>query len=86
MENPKIKITPELIKRSKTLTCECGNMIFQPAVVFKKLSPILSPTSKEEIIPLDVVICSKCGKVPSEFNVEDILPEEVLAKKSNIIN
>jgi hypothetical protein len=82
MENPKIKITPDIIKQSKTLTCDCGGMLFQNGAVFKKLSALISPSGKEEMVPLDVLVCTTCGKVPTEFNIGNILPDEVLAKKS----
>jgi hypothetical protein len=85
MENPKIKITPDIIKQSKTLTCDCGGMLFQNGAVFKKLSALISPSGKEEMVPLDVLVCTKCGKVPTEFNVGNILPDEVLAKKQTTI-
>jgi hypothetical protein len=84
MENTKIKITPELIKQSKTLTCDCGGMLFQNGIVYKKLSALISPTGNEEMLPLEVLICTKCGKVPNELNVGKVLPEEVLAQKSKI--
>ncbi len=86
MEKPKIKITPELIKNQKTLTCDCGGMIFQSATIIKKISPIISPTGQEEMFPLEVVICTKCGKVPNELNTEKMLPDEVLAEKEFKLN
>jgi len=85
MENPKIKITPDIIKQSKTLTCECGGMLFQSGMIFKKLSQFVSPTGNEEIFPIDVVICAKCGKVPNKFNVGKVLPDEILAEKDNAV-
>lgn len=27
----------------------------------------MSPTGREEIIPVEVVICKKCGKIPKFF-------------------
>ena len=81
METPKIKITPDIIKASKTLTCDCGGMLFHNGTVFKKLSALISPTAQEEIFPIEVLICTKCGKVPNELNIGKILPEEILAQK-----
>lgn len=77
----KISLTPDMIKSFKTLTCTCGGMMFQSGVVFKKISPLISPSGKEEIYPLEVVICQSCGKVPRAFNNPDVLPEEVLSIK-----
>lgn len=80
----KMKITPEMMKNFKTLTCDCGGMLFEPGWFFKKLSPLVSPTGKEELYPIEVLICKSCGKVPSELATE-LLLDEVLAKKPNII-
>jgi hypothetical protein len=44
--------------------CSEGPQIFETAIVFKKLSALLSPTGKEEVLPAEVVICKKCGLVP----------------------
>ena len=79
-----IKVTPDMMKSFKTLTCDCGGMIFEIGMVLKKISPIISPSGKEETYPLEVLVCKKCGKVPSELD-NGMLPDEVLAKKSTII-
>ena len=84
MPETRVPLTPEIIKQSKTLTCDCGGMLFHGGMVFKKISQFLSPTGKEELFPMEVIICDKCGKVPTEFNTHNIIPTEVLAKKSII--
>ena len=76
-----LKITPEIIKSQRTLTCDCGGLLFHEGFIFKKISAIISPNGKEEIFPINVIICEACGKVPSQFNVSDILPEEIIAKE-----
>jgi len=85
VEQTRVKITPEIMKSQKTLTCECGGMVFEPGIIFKKLSPIISPSGEETLYPMEVFVCAKCGKVPEEFNDRKMLPDEVLAKKSTII-
>ena len=80
-----VRLTPDLIKKSKTLECACGGMLFRPSMVFKKISAILSPSGKEEILPIDVMVCEKCGKINSELLAHDILPAELMdAPKSSI--
>ena len=58
----------------------CGNKVFVEAAILKKLSPILSPTGKEELYPIPVFVCSKCGTVPEEYtskpNAKYIFNEE----------
>ena len=78
---PKVRITPDMMKNFKTLTCDCGGMLFETGVILKIISPIVSPTGQEETYPLEVIICKKCGKVPSDFDAGGILPPEVLSKK-----
>ena len=73
----KLNITPETIKNSKTLKCECGGMVFEEKLMFKVLSALLSPTAREETIPIPVVICSSCGLVPNVFDPQSIMPEEI---------
>lgn len=62
----------------------CGNKVFVEAAILKKLSPILSPTGKEELYPIPVFVCSKCGTVPEEYtskpNAKYIFNEETEAK------
>lgn len=53
--------------------CDKGPQIFETALVFKRLSPLLSPTGKEEMIPAEIVLCKQCGKAP-KF-VWDKLPD-----------
>jgi len=84
MEAPNFKLTGDIIKQCKNLTCDCGGILFREGALYKKLSAIISPTGKEEVFPITVIICESCGKVPTEFNVNKILPEELLATKSII--
>lgn len=78
---PQVKITPEMMKSFKTVTCDCGGMIFEEGIILKKISPVISPSGREETYPLEVLVCKKCGKIPSELNIGDMLPDEVIAKK-----
>jgi len=79
-QQTRIKVTPEMLKGFKTVTCECGGMVFENGVILKKISPIISSTGKEEIYPIEVLVCKKCGKVPQELNMNGILPDEIITK------
>lgn len=81
MPEQRVPITPDIIRQSKNLTCDCGGILFRSGLVFKKISQFVSPTGKEEVFPIELLICEKCGKVPNEFNTQKIIPEELLAKK-----
>lgn len=73
------KITPEMIKNSQALRCDCGGMLFVEKLVFKRLSSILSPTGKDETIPMPVIVCENCGKVPTIFDPQNLMPKELKA-------
>lgn len=76
----KINITAEMMKSFPSLECECGGHLFQPGVVFKRISALISPKGVEEIYPIEVLICQACHKVPRTFPSSDLLPEDALAK------
>ena len=84
LKNAQVKITPDMIKNFKTFECVCGGKMFRSGLIFKKISSLVSPTGKAELYPIEVVICEKCGKVPTEFNVYDMLPDELLTEKPKI--
>ena len=61
------------LTHAKTLQCEaCGCKGFKTTLVLKKLSPLLSPTGQEAIIPIQAFCCEACGHVNKEFEEADI--------------
>jgi hypothetical protein len=64
MENQKIQID---LSQTPWVECKEGNKLFETKLMFKKVSALISPSGKEEHVPLEVVICSTCGKVPKFF-------------------
>ena len=46
---------------------ECSNAYFTPAVMVKRLSPLLSPTGQEALVPVQLLQCNKCGHINKEF-------------------
>ena len=81
--NDAAKLTADKIRTSKQVECDCGGVMFTEKMMFKKISPIISPTGKEELYPMQVIVCDSCGKVPSEFNLYNFVPEMYVAKKKN---
>ena len=52
----------------------CGCNTFLPALIFGKLSMLISPTAKEEIVPKgQILLCAQC-KEP--YGSEVVLPSE----------
>jgi hypothetical protein len=65
-------------------SCSCGGMIFDSGVMVKKVSALISPTGREEVIPADMITCRSCGKIP-EFYAKRVkgLPVELISKSSS---
>ena len=64
---PKAKQSVDLSK-ADTIKCDdCGNYLFITAHVIKRISPIMSPTGQEALVPVQVYSCGNCGKVPKMF-------------------
>lgn len=77
------------IDNAKNVTCECGGMIYQKAFIIKEISALLSGTGSTEIMPIEVIVCKNCGKIPSQLMDQNsnIIPSELISKpqKINII-
>ena len=83
MNQQQLQITPDMIKNASGVSCdECGNITFKEVLTFKKISAILSPTGKEEVVPMPIVACEKCGKVSSIFDPHSVVPAELRAMKN----
>lgn len=85
-------MTPASLLDSPNVVCECGSKLFHEAIVLKKVSALISPTGKEELYPIPVYVCEKCGKIPADLtskaNASKILGEDANDKsneKSNSI-
>jgi hypothetical protein len=85
MLNSQMRITKKMIMDSPTFKCDCGGMIFVEAVMYKKISPLISPSGKEENIPISLIICNKCGLVPRELDKENEVPDELKTTKIKLI-
>ena len=56
------------LSKADTIKCDdCGNYLFITANVIKRISPILSPTGQEALVPVQVYSCGNCGTVPKMF-------------------
>tara|TARA_A100001011_G_scaffold339631_1_gene371180 strand:+ start:1191 stop:1430 length:240 start_codon:yes stop_codon:yes gene_type:complete len=56
------------IKDTESLTCDdCGNYLFIQSYFIRRVSPIVSPTGQEALIPIEVFSCGNCGKVPDNM-------------------
>jgi len=48
-------------------TDNCGGTMFLPASAFKRLSRIALATDQDAIVPVELMVCAKCGSVLSEL-------------------
>lgn len=69
------------IQDSECDTCECGSIFFKPVVIIKKISAFLSPNGKESIVPIDIFICDKCGKLSPSLEKEESLQKLITQNK-----
>ena len=62
-QQPQQEVQVDLTK-ADTIKCEaCGNYLFITAHVIKRISPIMSPTEQEAMVPVQVYSCGNCGQV-----------------------
>lgn len=56
------------LSQATDIICEeCGNPYFKEVVMIKKISKLLLASDKDQIFPVPVLQCSKCGHVNAEF-------------------
>ena len=72
------------------IVCECGCKTFVQVYVLKKLSALISPTGRQEILDIPLYKCSACGKIPDEYmnnaNARKIFGEDSGENKENVDN
>ena len=56
------------IEDTESLKCDaCGNYTFIKSYFIRRISPLMSPTGQEAMIPIEVFACGNCGKVPDKM-------------------
>jgi len=64
-QEAKVNIKPEDLK---DIACEnCGCKYFRQVSAFKRLSALVSPSGKEQIVPVPTFRCDECGFINEEF-------------------
>ena len=63
-----VPITASQLAQAESVTCEsCGNHTFTDVMMMKRISPIISPTGKEAVIPIQTFACNACGFDNKQF-------------------
>ena len=80
------KTNPQMdIKQTTPVECDnCKNQSFIEAMLLRRVSAILSPSGKAEILPIAVFSCVACGHINEEFLLPDLRTNPIV--KSNIIS
>tara|TARA_Y100001963_G_C6676762_1_gene397836 strand:- start:691 stop:924 length:234 start_codon:yes stop_codon:yes gene_type:complete len=61
------------LTHAKTLECDkCKCKGFKQTLMLKKLSPLVSPTGQEIMIPVGIFACEQCGHINKEFEEAEI--------------
>jgi DNA-directed RNA polymerase subunit RPC12/RpoP len=56
----------------KDIVCDnCGCKFFRHVHSFKRLSALISPSGKEQIVPIPIYRCDECGHINDEFLPKD---------------
>ena len=62
------------LTKAETMKCKkCENAIFIPSFILKRLSPLVSPTGQEAVIPVQVYSCGNCGEVVKSLLSDDVI-------------
>ena len=65
---PQASLNASHLAQADNVTCDsCGNHTFTDVMMMKRISPILSPTGKEAVVPIQTFACNACGFVNKEF-------------------
>ena len=61
------------ISKTVAIKCdnqECENDMFLPAMKFRKVSKLLTGAKEDQIVPVQVFMCTACGNVNAEFDLD----------------
>jgi hypothetical protein len=67
-QSSEVPITASQLAQAESVSCEhCANQTFVGVMMMKRISPIISPTGKEAVVPIQTFACNACGFVNKEF-------------------
>jgi DNA-directed RNA polymerase subunit RPC12/RpoP len=68
------------ISDARDMDCECGGKVFMPGFRFKKLSRLVTGQAQDSIIPIEMYLCTQCGKA-----LQELLPLELRDTPPSIV-
>ena len=67
-DQPSATISESHLAQAESVICDsCSNQTFVGVMMMKRISPIISPTGKEAIVPIQTFACNACGFVNKQF-------------------
>ena len=60
------------ISKAAPILCEseeCGNDMFMPAMKFRRVPKLMTGAKTDQIVPIQVFMCTACGNVNKEFDL-----------------
>ena len=60
------KVNADHIRLAPLLKCQCGCLDWESVYRLKHLNVLISPTGREEIVPVPVFRCANCKKALGE--------------------
>ena len=55
------------ISATTPIVCECGNETFTDKMYLRKESRLMSGLPEDRLVPIQLVVCEKCGTAVEEF-------------------
>jgi hypothetical protein len=73
MEQQNINLS---LDKTTEVECDCGNNVFLEGAMLRKVSRFLTGTDRDAIMPIPVMVCSKCGTP-----IEETIPTQLKNKE-----
>ncbi|NPV12799.1 MAG: hypothetical protein HPY57_13520 [Ignavibacteria bacterium] len=67
------RVSMEMMKNATEIKCEsCGHDTFEEVIKLRKISKLITGSSKDTLIPMPMFACKKCGNINKEFDITDL--------------
>ena len=60
---PNMRVNNDVVALAPILKCKCGSTFWEAVYILKHLNILVSPTGREELVPLPGWRCADCKKV-----------------------
>ena len=76
-----VQITKQMIQDAMNLKCEkCNHTVFDQKFVVKRLSPIITGLTTEQVLQFPVLACANCGHISAKMGAE-LIRQDIEVKK-----